>query len=56
MKRSIFASLCDLVDEFDTYVRTLPLGPETDRLSGLVRRFDDVIDRTIGLEVEQPRD
>jgi hypothetical protein len=50
MPHSIFVTLCDILDEFDAYVRELPLGPDADRLGALVHRLDAVIDRTIGLE------
>jgi hypothetical protein len=32
MQESIFSTLCDLCDEFDTYVRDLEPGPVRDRL------------------------
>ena len=50
MSESIFATLCDLCDELATYVRDLEPGPVRDHLESLVQRFDNVIDRTIGLE------
>jgi hypothetical protein len=50
MQPSIFLTLCDVVDALDSYVRAMPLGPDADGLSAIVRRLDDVIDRTIGLE------
>jgi hypothetical protein len=50
MQPSIFSQLCDICDEFDTYVRDLEPGPVRDHLSALVQRFDSVIDKTIGLE------
>jgi hypothetical protein len=53
MPPSIFVTLCDILDDFDAYVRDLPLGPDADRLGALVRRLDAVIDRTIGLDPAQ---
>lgn len=53
MPPSIFVALCDILDDFDAYVRDLPLGPDADRLGALVRRLDAVIDRTIGLDPAQ---
>jgi hypothetical protein len=50
MESSIFATLCDLADDFERTVRDLPSGPIRDRLEDLVQRFDAVIDRTIGVE------
>jgi hypothetical protein len=50
MEPSIFTTLCDLVDELDTYVRDLEPGSVRDRLAHLVQRLDSAIDRTIGLE------
>ena len=35
---SIFATLCDVADAFDRYVRDLPAGPERDTLEDLGRR------------------
>jgi hypothetical protein len=49
MQPSIFATLCDVVDEFDCYVRDLESGPQRDKLEDLVRRLDAVIDRTVGV-------
>jgi len=50
MQPSIFLVLCDICDEFDTYVRDLESGAVRDHLERLVQRFDQVIDLTIGLE------
>jgi hypothetical protein len=50
MQPSLFLTLCDICDEFDTYARGLEPGPARDHLESLVQRFDSVIDRTIGVE------
>ena len=50
MQQSLFLTLCDICDEFDTYVRDLEPGAVRDHLESLVQRLDDVIDRTIGVE------
>jgi len=50
MQQYIFSQLCDICDEFDTYVRDLEPGPVRDHLSDLVQRLDDVTEKTIGLE------
>jgi hypothetical protein len=49
VKASIFSDLCDVADGFERHVRALESGPEKDRLEGLVRRLDAVIDRTVGV-------
>ena len=51
---SIFATLCDVADAFDRYVRDLPAGPERDKLEDLGRSIDAVIDRMVGVpEIHQ---
>jgi hypothetical protein len=55
MPTSIFADLCDAVDDLAAYTRDLPAGPQRDQLEDLVRQLDAVIDRTVGVvEVLQP--
>lgn len=49
MSKSIFTTLCDLCDELDRLQRDLEPGPVADRLRDLVKRFDAVIDRTVGV-------
>ena len=54
MTPSIFATLCDVADDLDRYVRDLPSGPDRDKLEDLGRRLDAVIDRMVGVtEVHQ---
>ena len=48
---TVFATLCDLVDELQRVVRDLPHSPQQLALEALVNRFDVLIDQTIGLEV-----
>jgi hypothetical protein len=50
MERSIFATLCDLVDELERMTYRMESSPVKDQLESLLERFDAVIDRTIGLE------
>ena len=50
MPPSIFVTLCNLCDELDTIALGLDPGTVQDRLRELVQRFDQAIDRTIGLE------
>lgn len=48
---TVFATLCDLVDELVRVVRDLPHSPQQLALEALVNRFDLLIDQTVGLEV-----
>lgn len=48
---TVFATLCDLVDELQRVVRDLPHSSQQLALEALVNRFDLLIDQTIGLEV-----
>jgi hypothetical protein len=51
---TIFEALCQINDAFYDVAVHLKPGPEQQRLHALVKRLDEVIDRTIGMkEVEQ---
>jgi hypothetical protein len=53
-RATIFEALCAINDDFAGIAMRMESGPEKDRLEDLVRRLDEVIDRTIGVEeVEQ---
>ena len=48
---TVFATLCDLVDELQRVVRDLPYSQQQLALEALLNRFDLLIDQTVGLEV-----
>lgn len=47
---AIVITLCHLVDEFEQLTDRLESGPLKDQLESLLRLFDSVMDRTVGLE------
>jgi hypothetical protein len=54
-RATIFEALCAINDDFAGIMIRMEPGPEKDRMDALVRRLDEVIDRTIGVqEVERP--
>jgi hypothetical protein len=52
---TIFEALCQINDDFAAIMIRMAHGPEKDRMYALVKRLDEVIDRTLGVqEVEHP--
>jgi hypothetical protein len=56
MSRSIFSTLCDLVDQLERVTSSLESGPVKDQLERLLEPFDALIDRTVGVEEPVPHD